>query len=134
MTPSSLLMKSVYTPLAKSVLVPLGLTAAASAIDANIQKNCGLDATTLVFSNEDLNNIMKIVKPLEEPGLLIKRIIETVKNEAKERKGDFFGILLATLGDSLLGNMLAGKGVVRGVDGVISASEKVIRAGEGHDF
>ena len=66
---------------------------------------------------------MKIVKSLEESGLLIKGISETIKNEAKEQKGGFLSILLGTLAASILGNALAGKGVLR-------VGEKVTRAGE----
>ena len=75
--------------------------------------------TTLVFSNEDLNDMMKKIKSLKECGLLIKGVIETIKNEAKEKKGGFLGILLDTLDASLLGNMIACKGV-RGVGKRIS--------------
>ena len=60
--------------------------------------------TTLIISNEEMNDIMKIVKSLEEFGLLIKGISETIKNEAKEHKEQFLGMLLGTLGVSLLGN------------------------------
>ena len=56
---------------------------------------------------------MKIVKSLEESGLLIKGVTETIKNEAIEQKGGFLGMLLGTLGASLLGNLLTGKGTVR---------------------
>ena len=66
-------------------------------------------AATLVFSNEDLNYIMKIIKYLKESGLLIKSLTETIRNKAKGQKDGFLGILLGTLGASLLGNMLAGK-------------------------
>ena len=76
------LTEKVLKPLAKSVLVPLGLTAAASATDVAIQKKI-YGSTTLVFSNEDLNDIMKIVESLEESGLLIKGVSETVENEVK---------------------------------------------------
>ena len=60
--------------------------------------------TTLIISNEEMNDIMKIVKSLEEFGLLIKGVSETTKNEAKEQKEQFLGMLLGTLGVSLLGN------------------------------
>ena len=83
---------NVLKPLAKCVLIPLGLTAAASAADAAIHKKMfGSGMTTLIISNEEMNNIMKIVKSLEETGLLIKSISETMKNEAikKNKKTDF---------------------------------------------
>ena len=54
----------------------------------------GSGATTLVTSNEEMNDIMKIVKSLEESGLLIKGVSETIKNEAKEQKGGFISMLL----------------------------------------
>ena len=80
-------MKIVLKPLAKSVLIPLGLTGVASATDTAIQKkkqDFESGTTTSVFSNEDLNDIMKIVKSLKESGLLIKGVSETIKNKAKE--------------------------------------------------
>ena len=101
-------MKNVITPLAKSILVPSGLTAVTSATDAVIQKKLfESGTTTLVFSNECLNNIMKIVKSLEEFGLLIKGVSQTVENETKEQKGGILSIILGKLVHSLLGNMLA---------------------------
>ena len=75
---------SVLKPLVKSVLIPLGLTAAGSATDAAINKKIfGSGMTTLIISNEAMNDIMKIVKSLEESCLLIKGISNTIKNEAK---------------------------------------------------
>ena len=97
-------MKNVLTPLAKSVLIPLGLTAAASATDAAIQKKIyGSGATELIISNEEMEDIMKIVKLLQESELLIKWISETIKNETKEQKGGFLAMLLGTLTASILG-------------------------------
>ena len=74
---------------------------------------CGSDTTTLIISNEEMNDIMKITKSLEESWLLIKGVSETIKNEAKEQKGRFLRILLGTLGASLLENLLTGRGTVR---------------------
>ena len=71
-----------------------------------------------------MNDIMKIDKPLEESGLLIKGVSETIKNEAKEQRGGFLGILLGTIGASLLGNLLMGKGTIRAGKGTIKAGEK----------
>ena len=100
------LMKNALALLAKSVLVPLGLTAAVSATDAAIQKKIfGSGMTALIISNEEMEDIMKIVRSLEESSLLIKDIIETIKNEAKEQKVGFTGMLLGTLVASILGNM-----------------------------
>ena len=86
------LMKNVLRPLAKTVLIPLGLTATVSATDTDIHKKMfGSGNTTLIISNEEMNDVMKIVKALEESGLLIQGISETIKNEAKKQKGRFLG-------------------------------------------
>ena len=104
----------VAIPLAKNVLAPLGITAAALAIDAGIQKKIhGSGTTTLIISNEEMNDIMKIVQALEDSNILLKGVTKTIKNETKEQKGGFLNMLLGTLGASLLGNILAGKGIVR---------------------
>ena len=89
-----LLMKDVIQPLAKSVLIPLGLTAAASAADAGIHKKIlGSETTTLIISNEEMEEIMKTVKSLEDSGSLLKGVSETTRNEAKEQKGGFLSML-----------------------------------------
>ena len=88
----------------------MGLTAAASAADAAIHKKMFRSPfTALIFSNKKMEDTMKIVMSLEDSGLLIKRVSETIKNEAKEQKGGFFRMLLGTLRASLLGNLLTGK-------------------------
>ena len=85
--------------LAKSVLTPSGLTAAASSTDTAIHKKMfGSGTSTLITLNEEMNDKMKIVKSLEESGLLVKGVWETVRNEAKEQKGGFLSILFVTLG------------------------------------
>ena len=102
--------------MAKNILAPLGIIAAASSIDAGIQKKIhGSGTTTLIISNEEMNVIMKIVQALKDSNILLKGVTKTIKNETKEQEGGFLGMLLGTLGASLLGNMLAGKGVVRAV-------------------
>ena len=108
----------VAVPLAKNVLAPLGLSAAMSAIDGSIKKKMlGSGTTTLIISNDEMDDILKIVKSLENSGVLLK--------VAKEQRGGFFGILLGTLGVSLLGNVLSkglsGKGVIRAGEGTIRA-------------
>ena len=116
----------VAIPLAKNVLASLGITAAASAIDEVIQKKIRgsgrpLSLTfvlhpsllTLINSNKEMNDIMKIVQALEDSNILLKGVTKTIKNETKEQKGGFLSMLLGTLGASLLGNLLAGKGIVR---------------------
>ena len=106
-------------PLAKNVLAPLGITAAASAIDGAIQKKIhGSGATTLIISNEEMNDIMKIAQALEDSNILLKRATKTIKNETKEHKGGFLSMLLATLGVPLLGNLLTGKGFVQAGEGI----------------
>ena len=105
MKDSLLLVKNVLTPLAKIVLVPLGLTAAASATDTVMQKKFFASRmTALIFSNEEMDNIMKIVKSLNIAGLLIKDVSKTIKNSAKKQ---------------LLENFLARKRVIRADEGTI---------------
>ena len=86
------LMKKVLKTLAKSLLTPLGLTASAS-VAAIHKKMFGIVTTTLINSNEEMNDIMKIVKSLEESGFLIKGISGTIKNEAKQQKVGFLSML-----------------------------------------
>ena len=87
--------------LLKSVIKPLGLlglTTASSAIDAGVQKNIhGSGTTTLVISNEEMNDIMKIVQALEDSDILLKGVTKTIKNETKEQKGGILSMLLGTL-------------------------------------
>ena len=70
-----------------------------------------------------MNDIVKIVTTLEESGLLIKGVIETIKNKAKEQKGSFFSMLLGTLGANLLGNLIIGKDTIRAGEGTIRAGQ-----------
>ena len=118
------LLGNILKSLAKFVLIPLGLIAAASATDAAIQKKIFRSGvTTLIISNEEMNDIMKIVKLLEESPLLIKGVSETIKNEAKKQKGGFLTMLLCTLGATLLGNLLRGKCPIRAGEGTIKAGQ-----------
>ena len=92
----------ISVSLAINTLAPLGITAAASAIDAGIQKKIhGSGTTTLIISNEEINDVMKIVQALEDCNVLLKGVTKTIKNETKEDKVGFLGILLGTLGASL---------------------------------
>ena len=112
------LIKNVIKPLAKSVLIPLGLTAAASAANAGIHKKIlGSVNTTLIISNEEMNDMMKIIQALEDSDILLKGVTKTIKNETKEQKGGFLGTLLGTLRASLLRNLLTGKGILRAGSG-----------------
>ena len=116
-------MKNVIKPLAKSFLIPLGLTAAASGTDAVLHKKIlGSGTTILIISNDEIEEIIKVVKSLEDSGLLIKGLSKTIQNEAKEQKKGFLSMLLGTLGATLLGNILAGKGMNRAGEGFIRAS------------
>ena len=85
----------------------------------------GSGTTTLIISNVEMNDILKIVKSLENSGLLLKGVSETIQHEAKEQRGGFLSMLLGTLGASLLGDILSkglsGKGVIRPGEGTIRA-------------
>ena len=94
------MIKNVITPLAKSVLIALGLRAAASAADAGIHKkilrsggrrhsSSASHNTTLIISNKDMEDLIKIVKSLGDSGLLLKEVTESVQNEVKNEKVDF---------------------------------------------
>ena len=97
MTADLPLMKSILTPLAKNVLILFELIAAVAS-----------DAA-LIISNEEMEDITKIIKSFEESGLLIKEISETIKKEAKEQTDGFLPLLLGTLAASILGNTLQGE-------------------------
>ena len=73
----------------------------------------GSGNTTIIISNEEMNAIMKIIQALEDSDVLLKGVTKTIKNETKEQKGRFLSMLLGTLGASLYGNLLTGKGIVR---------------------
>ena len=118
------LIENVLKPLAKSFLKPLALMEAASATDVAIHKRMfGSGKTTLIISNEEINEIIKIVNSLEESGLWIKCVSETINNEAKEQKVGVLGMLLDTLGANLLANLLTRKGT-------ITAGARTIKTGE----
>ena len=132
------LVNSVIKPLARSVLIPSGLTAAAQAADTGIHRKIlgfGYNNTTLIISNDEMDDILKIVKSLEDSAVLLKGVSETIQHEAKEQRGGFLSILLGTLGASLLGDVLSkglsGSGVIRAGEGTIRAGEGTIRAGKG---
>ena len=115
-------------PLAKRILIPLGLKAAALAADAGTHKKIlgsGNTTTTLIISNNEVEDIIKIVKPLEDSGLLLNGVTETVQNEVKEQKEGLLSALLGTLGATLLEDLLIGKGIYR-------AGKGIVRAGYGH--
>ena len=117
------------------VLIPLGLTGATSAADAGIyKKKLGSEnMTTLVISNDEIEDIIKIVKSLKDSGLLLKGLTETVQNEVKVQRGGFLSMLLGTLGASSLENLLTGRGIYRAGKGkgINKTGEGVLRAGYG---
>ena len=82
--------------------------------------------TTLIISNNEMEDLIKIIRSLEDSGLLLKGVTETVQNEVKEQKGGFLTMLLGTLGASLLGNRLTGRGIYGAGKG-----KGIVRAGEG---
>ena len=96
----------VAMSLAKNVLAPLGLTAAMSATDGSIQKK---------YMFQEL--LLKNIEALENSCILLKGITKTIENETKEQKGGFLSMLVGTLGASLLGNLLIGKGMMRAGEG-----------------
>ena len=82
-----------------------------------------------------MEDLIKIVKSLEDSGLLLKGVTESVQNEVKQQKGGFLSMLLGTLGTSLLGNLLTGKGIYRAGKGkgINRAGEGIVRAGYGNN-
>ena len=95
--------------------------------------------TTLIISNDEIHDVIKIVKSLEDSGLLVKGITETVQNELKELKGIYLSALLGTLGASILEDLLIGKGIYRAGKGkgkgkgINAAGEGIVRAGYGNN-
>ena len=87
------------------------------------------------MSNNEIEDIIKIVKYLESSGLLLEGVTETVQDEVKKQKGGFLSMQLGTLGAGLLGNLLTGKGMNRAgkVQGINRAGEEVLRAGYGNN-
>ena len=71
------------------------------------------NTTLIIILNEEMNDITKIVQALEDSNVLLKEVTKTIKNETKDQKRGFLSMLLGTLGASLFGNLLTGKGIVR---------------------
>ena len=114
----------------KNILASLGLSAAMSATDAAIQKKMyGSGMTTLVISNDDLDDLIKIITALEEYDILLKGTTQTIENETKKQEGEFLSVLLGTLGASLLGNLLTGKGLYRNGNGMYRSGNGMDRTG-----
>ena len=89
------------------------------------------NTTTLIISNNEIEDIIKIVQALEDSNILLKGVTKTVQKEAKEQKGGFLSMLLGTLGATLLGNLLTGKGLYRAGKGkgINRAGEGIVRGG-----
>ena len=103
----------VAVPFAKNVLAPLEMMALSSSIDAGIQMKIRASGmTTLIITNKEVNDMMKIIKAFDDSGVLLKDVTKTIKNKTKEQRGGLLEMLLGSLGASLLGNILAGKGIV----------------------
>ena len=118
------LIRNVLKPLGKSVLISLLLTTAVSATDAFIHKKMFASGnTTWTISNDETNNIMKVIKSLEESGLLINnqnnRIKQLAEQSKRKQKDGFISMLLGTLGASLLGNLSTGSGKIEAGEGTI---------------
>ena len=132
MTAGLRLIKSVPTLSAKSVLIPLGLSADIWAADAAIQKkifgsgrlsDLASPTKALIISNKQMEDIMKIVKPSEKSGLLLKWTSETIKNEVRKQKGVFLSMALWTIAASILENTLTGKRVIKAGESTIRVAE-----------
>ena len=93
----------------------------------------GSGYTTLIISNEEMTDIMKILQALEDSNILLKGVTKTNKNETKEQKGGFLSMFLGTLGASLLGNLLSGNGIVR-VGSGNNKGKGIVRAGTGKEW
>ena len=106
-----------------------------SAIDGSIQKKIHGSGVKLIIEQEDMNDIMKIIKALENSGILLKGVSKAIKNGTKEQRGGFLSMLLGTLGASLLRNLLTGgKVIVRAGEGSAASRAKgdgIVRAGSG---
>ena len=99
--------------MAKNILDPLEIAADIAEIDEGIQKKIHFSETTLLMiSNKEMNDIMKVVQPLEHSNFLLKGITKTIGNETKEQKRGLLGMLLGALGASLLGNLLTRKRIL----------------------
>ena len=96
-----------------------------SAIDGSIQKKIHGSGIKLIIEEEDMQDIIKIIKELENSDILLKGVSKTIENEIKEQTGGFLSMHLVTLGASLLGNLLTGKGTIRAGEG-----KGIVRAGE----
>ena len=89
--------------------------------------------TTLIISNEEMSDMIKIARTLEDSNILLKGVTKKIKKETKNQEGGFISMLLGTFGASLLGNLLAGKGIVR-ADSGIKKGKGIVRAASGKQW
>ena len=99
----------VAAPVAENILAALGITAAASAVDAGIPKNAWFKDNSFNNFKPKINDIIEIVQALEDSDIMLKQITKTVKNKKKEQKGGFLNMLLGTLGVSFFGKHVSKK-------------------------
>ena len=113
------------------------ITASASAIDAGIQKKIHGSgrhlSAALITSNKEMNDIIKIVQGLEDSDILLKGVTKAIKNETKDKKGGFLNMLLGSLGAGRIGNILAGKRIVRASSGT-KKGKGIVRPGYGKEW
>ena len=95
-----------------------------SAIDGSIQKKIHGSGVKLIIEQKDMNDSIEIIEALQNSGILLKGVTKMIENETKEQRGGFLSMLLGTLGASLLGNLLTGKGIMRAGDGIVRAGEE----------
>ena len=95
-----------------------------------LKKIYGSGNTTLIISNEEMNDILKIIETLENSNILLKGVNKTIKNETREQKGGFLSMLFGTLGGISLGNIFTGKGILRAGSGN-NKGKGILRAGSG---
>ena len=93
--------------------MPTDIKLSKAQISKIIKKKYGFGTTTLIISNKETNDMMKIVEAVEDSNILLKGVTKAINNETKEEKRGFLGMLLVPLRASLLGNMLTRKGIVR---------------------
>ena len=123
----------IAIPLAKNVLAPLLQLLLRQLMQEFKKKIHGSGNMTLIISNEEVNDIIKITQALENSNILIKGVTKTIKNERKEQKGEFLSMILGSLGASLFGNLLTGKEILRAGSGN-KRGKGIVRASTGKEW
>ena len=109
----------------------LGLSAASSLIDNNISKRVHGGRTTLLFLDEDINDIMKIVQAPEDSDILVKGVTKTIKNNIKNQSGSGIGLLAGLLGSTISSSLISGKGISRTDEAIYRSGKGTKRTGQG---